>query len=45
MGNRRDSAGRPDLMIAGLMASLFLKSATKIPIQSSGELRHAAEHG
>ena len=39
------ATGWPDLIVAGIMASLFLNSATKILIQSRGELRHAAEQG
>jgi len=39
------ATGWPDLIVAGIMASLFLNSAIKILIQSRGELRHAAEHG
>jgi Co/Zn/Cd efflux system component len=39
------ATGWPDLIVAGIMASLFLNSATKILIQSRGELRNAAQHG
>jgi Co/Zn/Cd efflux system component len=35
----------PDLIVAGIMASLFLWSSFQIVRQSLGELRHAREHG
>lgn len=37
------ATGWPDLIVAGIMASLFLSSAVKILIQARAELRHAAE--
>lgn len=37
------ATGWPDLIVAGIMATLFLNSAVKILIQARGELRHAAE--
>lgn len=40
------ATGWPDLIVAGIMATLFLNSAVKILIQSRAELRHAVlEHG
>lgn len=37
------ATGWPDLIVAGIMASLFLTSAVKILIQARGELRHVAD--
>jgi cation diffusion facilitator family transporter len=37
------ATGWPDLIVAGIMAALFLTSATRILIQARGELRHVAE--
>ena len=34
---------RPDLIVAGIMASLFLTSSVKILLQARDELRHVAE--
>lgn len=40
------ATGWPDLIVAAIMATLFLNSAVKILIQSRAEMRHAAlEHG
>jgi hypothetical protein len=36
------ATGWPDLIVAGIMATLFLNSAVNILIQARGELRHAA---
>jgi cation diffusion facilitator family transporter len=38
------ATGWPDLIVAGIMATLFLNSAVKILIQSRAEMRHVAEH-
>jgi cation diffusion facilitator family transporter len=37
------ASGWPDLIVAAIMASLFLTSAVKILLQARGELRHVAE--
>lgn len=37
------ATGWPDLIVAAIMASLFLSSAAKILVQARGELRHAAD--
>jgi len=37
------ATGWPDLIVAGIMASLFLTSAVRILIQARGELRHVAK--
>lgn len=37
------ATGWPDLVVAAIMATLFLNSAVKILIQARAELRHAAE--
>ena len=37
--------GIPDLIVAGVMAALFLTSSVQILRQSWGEWRHAGAHG
>lgn len=36
------ATGWPDLVVAGIMATLFLNSAIKILVQSRAEMRHVA---
>jgi Co/Zn/Cd efflux system component len=36
--------GAPDLIVAGVMAALFLSSASQILVRSYGEWRHARLH-
>jgi Co/Zn/Cd efflux system component len=38
------ATGWPDLIVAAIMASLFVTSAVRILIQARGEMRHAAAH-
>jgi Co/Zn/Cd efflux system component len=38
------NSGAPDLIVAGVMAALFLSSASQILIRSYAEWRHAREH-
>jgi Co/Zn/Cd efflux system component len=38
------NSGAPDLIVAGVMAALFLSSASQILVRSYGEWRHARAH-